>query len=147
MAGELAFTNGIYNVFKVEVMRGTFNLTAAAIKVMLMTGHTPAATHATITAVKASGAEFSGTGYTARGKVFTSPTLADDGGQGKFDAADTVWTSLAAGNGPPSHAIMYLDSGTDGTSIPIMCWVLGTAANGSNYTLIWGATGILRMQT
>lgn len=137
---------GVYNSFKERVMEGTFVLDNAGtnVRIALVVGYTPNyTTHNSYADVVAS--EFVGTGYTAKGKLLTTKTVTATGTVGMFDADDVTWTSLAAGSGTPSHAILYLDSGTNSTSYLILAWELGVPANGGDYKLTFGSTGLLRI--
>lgn len=66
-------------------------------------------------------------------------------GVGVFDAADTVFTSLA---GDQSESlILYKDTGTEATSDLIVRWDTATGLpltpNGGNVTVVWAAGGII----
>jgi len=64
-------------------------------------------------------AEVSGTGYTARGNACSSPTWTGPDGTGvsTFDANDpATWTQNAGGFTNARRAIIYYDTGTNGTS-------------------------------
>lgn len=146
-AGDLAFTGGVYTNFKAEVMKGTFNLLGGTDeKIMLMVGHTADPTHSTVTNVKTSGTELAVSGYTARGAVVpATKSVATTGTAGMFDSTgDVTWASLAVAT--ISHAILYMDTGTDGTSLVIAAWTLaGAPSTGGDYKLVFGANGILRI--
>ena len=137
----------IYNNFKEQVMNGGFNLGTAGdtIKVALVSGHTPDIdTHAGYSDISAN--EYgTGSGYTVGGESLTSQATTQNNtdDRGEFDAADLTWTSLGAlSPATPSHAIMYDD--THASDLLIAYWVLGTTAtNGGDYTLQWGASGII----
>jgi len=130
----------IYNNFKHQVMEGEFDLLNDTIKVALVTGHSPDIdTHTQWS--DASGDEESGTGYSAGGETLGSVavTMDTDNDRGKFDGADVTWSGLDVGT--PSHAIMYDD--THASDLLIAYWELSTASNGGDYTLQWGANGII----
>lgn len=137
----------IYNNFKEQVMEGEFDLKTGGdqLKVMLVSGHTPNIdTHTTYANVSAD--EYgTASGYTATGKTLAGQDVTQDdtNDRGVFDATDLTWSSL----GPlspalPTHAIMYDD--THASDLLIAYWELGTTAtNGGDYTLQWGANGII----
>lgn len=135
----------IYNNFKHQVMEGEFDLLNDTVKVILVTAHSPDIDADTVL-TDASGDEYgAGSGYTVGGETLGSKAVTLDAGndRGVFDGADMTWSSL----GPlspttPSHAVMYDD--THASDLLIAYWELGTTAtNGGDYTLEWGATGII----
>lgn len=139
----------IYNEFKETVMEGVFNLATGGdtLKIILVSGHTPDIdTHDVYADVSAD--EYgSGSGYTAGGETLTSQDVTEDttNDRGVFDAADVTWSGLGAlSPATPSDAILYDD--TPGSPAdPLICyWELGsTATNGGDYTLQFGANGIV----
>lgn len=132
----------LYNDFKEQLLRGTFDLSANTIKVALVAAYTPNIdTHtsfADITAV-----EVTGTGYTARGNAVANKTVTQDNTNDRaaFDGDNVTWTALSVGT--PSHAVIYKDTGTNSTSLLIGYWAISTASNGGDYTLAFDATGIV----
>lgn len=128
-------------------MEGAVNLATAqdAIKVMLVSGHTPDIdTHTGYASV--SGDEYgAGSGYTVTGETLAGQDVTKDNtnDRGVFDATDLTWSALGPlSPATPSHAIMYDD--THASDMLIAYWVLGTTAtNGGDYTLQWGANGII----
>lgn len=63
--------------------------------------------------------EVTGTGYTARGNACATPTWTGPDGAGlmTFDASDpAIWAQNAAGFSTARRAVLYYDTGTDGTS-------------------------------
>lgn len=148
----MAEGNGaIYNNFKEQVMEGVFNLATGGdtLPLTLHTGYTPNIdTHGLWADTGVSTTEYgTGSGYTAGGQNLASQdtTQDDTNDRGVFDANDVTWSSL----GPltpatPSHTILW-DTTPTSPLDPLMCyWELGTTAtNGGNYTLQFGANGIL----
>ena len=88
--------------------------------------------------------ELSGTGYTAGGATLASKTEVASGGTRTYDAADPVWTGLAAAAGTPAAAIVYRDTGSAATS-PLLCYLRlpGTAPDGGDYTVTLPSDGII----
>lgn len=131
----------IYNNFKEQVMEGEFDLAADTIKLALATGYTPDIdTHTQWSDV--SGNEESGTGYSAGGETLANADCTQDNAndRGVFDGDDVTWTGLDVGT--PGHGVLYDD--THASDLLICYWELGsTASNGGNYTLQFGATGII----
>ena len=130
----------LYNEFKEELLLGNIDMDGHTFKVILVTGYTPNIdSHNGLSDVSAS--EESGTGYTAggatlAGKAVTKDTVND---RAKFDADDVTWTGLNVGT--PSHAILYDD--THASDCLVAYWEVTTATNGGNYTLQFGANGVL----
>jgi len=139
--GDITF----YNNYKEALMNGAApDLDTDTIKVALVTAHTPDIdAHDFFDDV--SGDEVSGTGYTAGGEALGSKSVTQDNvdDEGVFDAADVTWTGLDVGT--PSHAIIYEDTGTPGTSTLIAYMEISTASNGGNYTIQWAAEGIINI--
>ena len=144
----------IYDSFKGEVMKGTFNLDTAgdALHLTLHKGYSPAPkTHSAWADAGVSSTEY-GTqnGYTADGKILGSQAVTTDtsNDRGKFDAADVTWTALGPltpTTATPSHCILW-DNTVAAAPVDalIAYWILGaTATNGGDYTIQWGANGII----
>ena len=137
----------IYNIFKYSILNGEYDLDVGAdtINAMLVSAYTPDIdAHTGYASV--SGDEYTtASGYTATGQALTSKATSQDNAndRGKWDAADTTWTSL----GPlspaiPSDAILYDD--THAAKLLILYFEIGvTATNGGNYTLSYGTDGII----
>ncbi len=85
--------------------------------------------------------EISASGYTAAGATLADKAVTQDdtNNWGKFDATDVTWSSLAAA--APKHAVLYDD--TTATKWVLIHWELATDSNGGNYTLQFGANGIM----
>jgi len=141
----------VYNNFKEVVMNGVFNLASAqdTIKTILVNGYTPNIDAAHSVLLDVSGNEYgAGSGYTVGGETLAGQATSQDDAndRGDFDGTDQTWTSLGAlSPATPSDAIMYDDTPTTPQADPLMFyWELGTTAtNGGDYTLQWGANGIL----
>jgi hypothetical protein len=137
----------IYNNFKERVMEGVFNLATGGdtLQLTLHTGYTPNVdTHDEWADVSAT--EYgTASGYTAGGKVVAGQDVTQDdpNNRGVFDATDVVWTTLGPlSPATPSHCILW-DNTPAGD--PLICyWELGTTAtNGGDYTIQFGALGII----
>lgn len=141
----------IYNNFKELVMEGIYDLSTGgdALKVTLHTAYTPNIdTHLLWGTAGVSSTEYStASGYTAGGKTLAGQDVTQDdtNDRGAFDATDVTWTSLGPlSPATPSHAIVWDDTPA-APADPLICYFeLGTTAtNGGNYTLQWGANGII----
>lgn len=143
----------IYNTFKERVMEGAYNLATGGdtLVLTLHLGYSPNIdTHTTWQTAGVSSTEYTtNNGYTAGGKNLASQDVTMDtaNDRGVFDAADVTWPTLGplTPTATPSHAILWDNSaGTAGARPLIAYWVLGTTAtNGGDYTIQWGATGII----
>ena len=137
----------IYNNFKEQVMEGEFNLASGGdtLKMILVSGHSPDIdAHSGYSDV--SGDEYgAGSGYTVGGETLSGQDVTQDNtnDRGVFDATDLTWSSLGAlSPATPSHCILYDD--THASDLLIAYWELGsTATNGGDYTLQFGANGII----
>lgn len=132
----------LYNEFKEELLKGLVDLDGHTFKMILVTGYTPNIdSHNAYSDVSAY--ELSGTGYSAGGATLGSLTVTKDTANDRavFDAADVTWTSISAGT--PSHAILYDES--HASDCLVAYWEVTTATNGGNYTLQFGADGVLTL--
>lgn len=136
----------IYNNFKETVMMELFNLANGAdtVELTLHEGYSPDIdAHDQWADVSAT--ENSGSGYSAGGETIANQAVAQDDAndRGQFDADNVTWSSCGPLNTAiPSHAILW-DNSSAGDEL-ICYWVLGvTATNGGDYTLAFGATGII----
>ena len=139
----------IYNNFQEQVMEAQFNLASGGddVRVILVSGHSPDIDTHTQYSDVSSDEYGTGLGYTVTGESLTSQdtTQDDTNDLGKFDAANLTWSSLGAlSPATPSHAIMY--DFTHASDLLICYWELGTTAtNGGDFTLQWGANGIITL--
>lgn len=141
----MSVTSFAYPQVQQKLATKAVNLSTDSLKVMLLTGYTFAATHATMADVLAAGTEATGTAYTAGGQALTSVTLATSGQVTTLDCADPSW---AASSITAAFAVFYdAAGGTDSTNFPICYWDLGgsqTSAAGA-FTLTINASGLYRI--
>lgn len=143
----------IYNNFKELVMEGVYNLATGGhtLKMTLHTGYTPDIdAHGVWADAGVSSTEYgTANGYTAGGVTLSGQDVTQDNTNnlGKFDATDVTWTSLGPlSPNTPSHTILWDDTPTSPADPLIAYWELGTTAtNGGNYTLQFGADGIITL--
>ena len=130
----------LYNEFKEELFLGKIDMDGHTFKMILVTGYTPNIDshngYSDVSASEESGAGYTSTGVTLSNKAVTKDTTND---RAKFDADDVTWTGLNVGT--PSHAILYDDS--HGSKCLVAYWEVTTPTNGGNYTLQFGANGII----
>ncbi len=141
----------IYNNFKEQVMAGVFNLASGGdtLKVTLHTAYTPDIDSHTVWGDSGvSSTEYgTGSGYTAGGQTLAGQGLTQNNtnDRGEFDATDVTWSSLGAlSPATPSDVILWDDTPTSPADPVIAHWELGsTATNGGDYTLQFGANGLI----
>ena len=130
----------LYNEFKEELLLGNIDMDGHTFKMILVTGYTPNIDshngYADVSANEESGTGYTATGVTLSNKAVTKDTTND---RAKFDADDVTWTGLNVGT--PSHAILYDDTHASDTLVAY--WEVTTPTNGGNYTLQFGANGII----
>jgi hypothetical protein len=88
-----------------------------------------------------------GSGYTAGGATLTNKTFTPNpsAGTASFDADDVTW-AITGGTITARYAVVYQDSGNPATSPIIAVFDFGSnrAATDGNFTLQWGANGIIQ---
>lgn len=82
-------------------------------------------------------------GEVARSAALASKTNTPGTGNCAIDAADTVFTAVAAGS-TIARIVLYRDTGADGTSILLGYWdsFTATATNDNDITVAFNASGI-----
>lgn len=139
-------SNAVYNNVKLLMAQGGLALATDTIKVLLVTdSYVPNVdTHLYLTAITN---EVVGTGYVAGGKTLANKTVAVDlvNDRAAFDADDVTWaTSSIVARG----AVIYKDTGTPATS-PVITYLdfgANRTSDGGDFTIVFDATGILRLQ-
>lgn len=131
-----------YDLFLQALLAGTNDLATATIKLMLVNiagGHyTPDFTTDQFITVIAGGDQIAIT------SALTSVTITD----GVFDAANTLWASVASG--PAAGAfVIFIDTGTPSTS-PLLAYIdsysgLPVTPNGSNIDVSFTGSGIFTL--
>jgi hypothetical protein len=130
----------IYTEFLEEVMKGSLAMNASdSFKVALCdSGYTP--NYETHVAYVDLTNEETGTGYTAGGDALSTPTVTKGTGLAFFDAVDLTWTGLDVGT--PAWAVLY---DVTASNVLIATYEIATASNGSDYKLVWAATGLVQL--
>jgi hypothetical protein len=131
--------NLFYNKAKQFILSDGVNFINDTIKVMLVTGYTPLATHQYKSDVSG---EITGTGYTAGGATLANKTTQVDNTNnlGYFTADPITWVNATVS---ATGAVIYKDTGTPSTS-PVICFIDfgGTkTASASDFVIQWSATG------
>jgi hypothetical protein len=138
----------IYNRFKQGILAGDYDLDNAAVEVkvaLVTSSYTPDIdTHedyADITNEVANGNGYTTGGVVLANKAVTKDTTDDEG---VFDADNAAWTdSTITARG----AVVYVDTGTDSTSILIAYFDFGEdkVSSAGTFTIAWNAEGIINV--
>lgn len=134
--------SGIYNNFKTELMKGTFDLVNDTVKVALMnTSHAFTPTHDTWANVSAN--EVTGTGYTTGGQTLQTKTVTvdDANNRGVWDAADLTWANSTI---TAYHAVIYDTSASDAL-IGSIDFGGAQASSSGNFIIQWDTDGIINL--
>lgn len=131
--------SGIYERFKANLMNKVVDLEGDTIKAMLLDGsHSFTATDNVIGDVDTN--EVSGTGYTAGGETLTTKSVTQ-AATTKFDADDTVWTTVTV---TTSHLVLY-DVTATSNLIASLDFGGSQVIVGVNFTIVWNAAGIITL--
>lgn len=137
----------IPNNTKELLLNGGFDLDSDTLKVMLVTSsYTPNAdTDDFIT--DASGAEVSGTGYTAGGATLSGVSITQDdtNNLAYLDAADVSWPTSTITNA--RYAVIYKDTGVPATS-PILAVIdfgSNKTSSADTFLITWSSSGIISL--
>ena len=129
----------VYNNFKEQLLLKMIDLDTDDLKIALYSS-APAYPDGAAPAYAATN-EISASGYTAGGMSLSGLTVAQDdtNDRASLDATDPTWTSLATAT--ILAALLY--DNTTATKWDLILWEIATNSNGGNYTLQFGANGLL----
>jgi hypothetical protein len=133
----------VYNRALLLLASGALNWESADIRVLLVTSsYTPDPDSDFVDSVTG---EVSATNYVRKALASKTATLDDASDRVVLDAADVVWTAL--GTSTPTRAVLFKQITNDADSPLIACVDISPtlAANGTDYTLVWSASGIIRL--
>lgn len=131
--------SGIYERFKANLMNKVVDLEGDTIKAMLLDGsHSFTATDNVIGDVDTN--QVSGTGYTAGGETLTTKSVTQ-AATTKFDADDTVWTTVTV---TTSHLVLY-DVTATSNLIASLDFGGSQVLVGVTFTIVWNASGIITL--
>lgn len=135
----MTLTVNAYPQFDLKALNGAINLSSDSMKVMLLSSYTFANTHTTMTAVKAAGAEATGTGYTAGGTALSSVTASLSGWVVTVSCSSPSWTTSTIS---ATDAVFYdAQGGTDATNIPFVHWSFGATVSTTAGTFLLTING------
>lgn len=131
----------ILNNFKEQLLLKTIDLVNDTIKVALYS--VALASDDGAAPVYSTTNEIVASGYTAGGATLSGKAVTQDdtNNWAKWDAADVTWSSLAAA--APVEARIYDD--TTPSKWVLILFELATNSNGADYTLAFGANGIMTL--
>jgi len=134
--------SGVYNQFKTEIMNKEIDLVADTVKVALLdNSHSFDQTAVGWATPDANELAGSG-GYSTGGAALASKAVTQESTHGKFDAADTAWTSATF---TAYHAVIYDDTPSSPAD-PLICSIDFSGAqsvSSGTFTIQWAAGGIL----
>lgn len=148
----MVFTSTAAGNLGAHLANARINWLTGAVKIMLCTSTFVPNKDTTIYKSDVTGELPTANGYTLRGLALTAKTAAYDAATDTtpLDAADAVWTTGAGQTLAYRVYVIYLDTGTDASS-PVIGWgveaVDQTASNGGTATIVFDATGIVRLAT
>jgi len=115
----------VYEIGMQKTLDGTIDLDAGSVKALLLeTGATFTATHATVAAVLAvGGGEFDADSGYAR-QTLGTPAISIAAGKVKFTSNNVAFSNVDSADTAIAMLIFWDSGGGDGTSIPL-CWCDG----------------------
>ena len=137
----MAVTISLYNHTAKRFAEGS-NAVGDTYKVKLLTAATFNATHTTLAATGGTEAT-TGTGYTAGGATLSGVTVTTTTtNDATFDANDVTW-SASGGSIAAAYAILYNDTDTDDPPVAFIDFGgTETAGDGTDFKIVWNASGI-----
>lgn len=133
----------VANNFKEQLALKGIDLDNDTFKVVLLNGWSITPDGASLGYADVSGNEISPSGYVAGGETLanTAVTQDDANNWAKWDADNVTWASLGAAT--ITAAVIYDDTVVGD---PIVCaFEIATNSNGGDYTLSFGANGIITL--
>lgn len=137
----------VYNVFKQALLTAPVDLVNDTLKVVLLDSNYSVSADGEPGLEHVNSREINPTGYNAGGCTLAGAavTQRDTVDNAQLDGTDLTWANLGADG--IDGAAMYDDTLTS-TNAPVadplmIFWEIATDANGGNYTLQWGSSGIL----
>jgi hypothetical protein len=134
--------SGVYNRFKAEIMKGTYDLVNDTVYAALLNGvHAFNVDHNTWSDVSAN--EISGSGYTANGNALAGKAVTQDqtDNEGVFDANNSVWTSASF---TADHCVIRDLTASNNLVCSIDFGGNQTVTSGT-FTIQWNTEGVLNI--
>ena len=126
--------NFLCTSFKVELMKGVHNFTAAS-NVFKLALYDNSATFTAATTAYTSGNEISGTNYTAKGNFLTSVTPVASGTTALADFADEVFSTVTISAGKGS--LIFNEAATGDPTVCVLDFGADKAASSGDFTIVF----------
>jgi len=126
--------NFLCTSFKVELMKGIHNFTAASDQFKLAL-YTNSATFTAATTAYTSGNEVSGTNYTAKGNFLTSVTPVASGTTALADFADEVFSTVTIS--AVRGALIFNEAATGDPTVCVLDFGADKAASSGDFTIVF----------
>jgi len=126
--------NFLCTSFKVELMKGVHNFTAASDQFKLAL-YTNSATFTAATTAYTSGNEVSGTNYTAKGNFLTSVTPVASGTTALADFADEVFSTVTIS--AVRGALIFNEAATGDPTVCVLDFGADKAASSGDFTIVF----------
>ena len=126
--------NFLCTSFKVELMKGVHNFTAASNQFKLAL-YTNSATFNAATTAYTSGNEVSGTNYTAKGNFLTSVTPVAISTTALVDFADEVFSTVTIS--AVRGALIYNEAATSDPTVCVLDFGADKAASSGDFTIVF----------
>jgi len=126
--------NFLCTSFKVELMKGVHNFTAASNQFKLAL-YTNSATFTAATTAYTSGNEVSGTNYTAKGNFLTSVTPVAIGTTALVDFADEVFSTVTIS--AVRGALIFNEAATGDPTVCVLDFGADKAASSGDFTIVF----------
>tara|TARA_R100001244_G_scaffold42971_1_gene38680 strand:+ start:1608 stop:2042 length:435 start_codon:yes stop_codon:yes gene_type:complete len=126
--------NFLCTSFKVELMKGVHNFTAASNQFKLAL-YTNSATFNAATTAYTSGNEISGTNYTAKGNFLTSVTPVASGTTALADFADEVFSTVTIS--AVRGALIFNEAATGDPTVCVLDFGADKAASSGDFTIVF----------
>jgi len=126
--------NFLCTSFKVELMKGVHNFTAASDQFKLAL-YTNSATFTAATTAYTSGNEISGTNYTAKGNFLTSVTPVASGTTALADFADEVFSTVTIS--AVRGALIFNEAATGDPTVCVLDFGADKAASSGDFTIVF----------
>ena len=126
--------NFLCTSFKVELMKGLHNFTAAS-NVFKLALYTNSATFTAATTAYTSGNEVSGTNYTAKGNFLTSVTPVASGTTALADFADEVFSTVTIS--AVRGCLIYNEAATGDPTVAVLDFGADKAASSGDFTIVF----------
>ena len=126
--------NFLCTSFKVELMKGVHNFTAASDQFKLAL-YTNSATFNAATTAYTSGNEISGTNYTAKGNFLTSVTPVASGTTALADFADEVFSTVTIS--AVRGALIFNEAASGDPTVCVLDFGADKAASSGDFTIVF----------